>query len=255
MFFSNKIKQLNVIAFLSTCTKLTSLDLTNNVITNTLDYRQNVKTAIPTLLILDGFGFDETAPSANLTECSSSLTSDFSKDSSSMSDSNLASRPQSGGNHFIETVISKNVEWTGRPSTAGRTLHTVQFKLMGYQKIKWVLFVSESSSICSGGSPIVGNIINKVRRKRREKINNTNKQSDSSSASFSSLLETNAQNIANSFNFPMELPQTPVTLEIGLINTEPVPQSDASVHQLIEMCRRWRDLSRKSREKFHSNSN
>ncbi|XP_031616652.1 leucine-rich repeat-containing protein 56 [Contarinia nasturtii] len=224
---SNRIKQLNVIAILSMCTTLTSLDLTNNVITNTIDYRQNVKTAIPNLLILDGFGFDEMGANTNLTECSSSLTSDISKDSSSISEANLMSRPLSSRNQFIDTILTDS---TGRPSTA------------------------ESSSICSGGSPIVGNIINKVRRKRREKANDTNKQSDSSSASLSSLLDTNSRNATNSSNFPMTLPQTSVSLELGLINTEPAPQSEASVHQLIEMCRRWRVLSQKSRQKFNSNS-
>lgn len=110
------------------------------------------------------------------------------------------------------------------------------------------------SSICSGGEPIVGNIVNKVRRKRREKTI-THKPNESSSTSMSSLLESSAKNVMNSTKFPMLLPQSSVTLEMGVINTEPVSQSedakcdqDQDVHQLIEMCRRWRELSRKSRE-------
>lgn len=49
----------------------------------------------------------------------------------------------------------------------------------------------------------------------------------------------------------MILPQSAIPLELGVINTEPeksCPEQDQNVHQLIEMCRRWRELSRKSRE-------
>lgn len=103
------------------CTKLNNLDLTNNAISEIFDYRSKIKTAIPSLLILDGFGFDETGATINMTECSSSLTSDFSKDSaSSISDqiveTNTISRPMSGTNKIIEAVV---IDSTRRPSTAG----------------------------------------------------------------------------------------------------------------------------------------
>lgn len=133
---SNRLKQIDVIDFLITCKKLNNLDLTNNLVTNTSDYRQKVKTTLPTLLILDGFGFDEpiaygAATSSNLTECSSSLTSDLSKDSggcSSLSDricdSNAVSRPmsgQSGGGQFVieSTMAMTTISAMKRPSTAG----------------------------------------------------------------------------------------------------------------------------------------
>lgn len=116
------------------------------------------------------------------------------------------------------------------------------------------------SSICSGGELIVGNIVNKVRRKRRNKPNPT--PSEYSSASVSSLLESSSQNILNSNKFPLLLPQSSVTLELGVINTEPVLSSeqikceqDQDVHQLIEMCQRWRELSRKSRETHYNKTN
>lgn len=102
------------------CKKLNNLDLTNNGITTIADYRQKVKTAIPSLLILDGFGLDESGTNANMTECSSSLTSDISRDSSSLSDrmseANSTSRPLSGTNQFVDTLI---IDSSGRPSTAG----------------------------------------------------------------------------------------------------------------------------------------
>lgn len=117
---SNKIKHLNVVSFLSMCTKLNNLDLTNNAIVGTSDYRYKLKVTIPSLLILDGFGFDEMSQNANLTECSSSLTSEFSKDSnSSISDRCLdsASRPLSATNHFNDSTANDSLR---RPSTAGK---------------------------------------------------------------------------------------------------------------------------------------
>lgn len=127
------MKQINVIDFLITCKKLNDLDLTNNAITTTIsDYRQKVKTALPALLILDGFGFDEPiicGAAGNLTECSSSLTSDLSKDSGSslsdrICDPNTVSRSMSGqsfGHQFVieSTMMTMTTTSTKRPSTAG----------------------------------------------------------------------------------------------------------------------------------------
>lgn len=96
------------------CTKLNNLDLTNNGITRISDYREKLKAAIPSLLILDGFGFDETG--TNMTECSSSLTSDISRDSSSISEANSTNRPLSGISQFVDTLV---INSSGRPSTAG----------------------------------------------------------------------------------------------------------------------------------------
>lgn len=99
-----------------------------------------------------------------------------------------------------------------------------------------------------------------MRRKRREKINH--KQSESSSTSISSLLESSSKNVLKANKFPMLLPQSSVTLELGVINTEPMASSEQSkcdqeqdAHQLIGMCRRWRELSRKSRENHNIDSN
>lgn len=122
---------------LITCKKLNSLDLTNNPITTTSDYRQKVKFALPTLLILDGFGFDEQIGCdavGNLTECSSSLTSDSSRDNGSLlsnriCDSNLINRSMCGhssSQSIIESTASATEPpptttiSTKRPSTAGK---------------------------------------------------------------------------------------------------------------------------------------
>lgn len=111
-----------MIDFLSMCKKLNNLDLTNNTIANLAEYRQRVKATLPSLLILDGFGFDDSIVNANnLTECSSSLTSDISKDSSSLSDgvfdSNVINRPISGTSQFAVIVP---IDAAKRPSTAGK---------------------------------------------------------------------------------------------------------------------------------------
>lgn len=110
----------------------------------------------------------------------------------------------------------------------------------------------ESSSCCSSREPIVGNIVNKVRRIRKhQKL----KQEKSSDSSFSSLIESNSK--TDSYGFPAILPQSTVALELGVIDTEPNTASSTSnseydVHQLIEMCRRWRELSQKSRNTLKS---
>lgn len=116
----------------------------------------------------------------------------------------------------------------------------------------------EGSSSCSFGEPIVGNIINKVRcrNRRRRRLSNDRKAS-------ASLLDSSAKcSSLNSDNFSQSsLPQIPVPLELGVIDTEPIARSDLNqeqtqedLHQLIEMCRRWRELSRKSRD-LHQHRN
>lgn len=125
---SNKIKQINAVTSLLSCVKLTNVDFTNNPIVNTPEYRQKIQISIPSLLILDGFGFDETGTNVgNSTECSSSLSSDISKDSSLLSDRffdlNLISRPMNNANQFADGA---SIEPTRRPSTAGKFTESVE---------------------------------------------------------------------------------------------------------------------------------
>lgn len=113
--------------------------------------------------------------------------------------------------------------------------------------------IEGSSSCCSFGEPIVGNIINKVRcRNRRRRRHNSNDRKTTTS-----ILDSSAKcSSLNSNSFAQSpLPQVPVPLELGVIDTEPIQRSDSNqeqtqedLHQLIEMCRRLRELSRKSRE-------
>lgn len=76
----------------------------------------------------------------------------------------------------------------------------------------------------------------------------------------SSLLESLSSQNENVKQFPLLLPQNTVALELGVIGTGPMTSqannssNDQDVHQLIDMCRRWRDLSRKSREKLNSDT-
>lgn len=93
--------------------------------------------------------------------------------------------------------------------------------------------------------------MNKVRRNRgQKKSTHEIKQSESSSTSLTSLLESNMNQQSNSNKFPMILPQSSIPLELGVINTEIMKScahEEQDVHQLIEMCRRWRELSQKTR--------
>lgn len=84
-------------AFLSLCKSLIDLDLTNNDVTKSPDYREHVKKVLPALLILDGFALSDLTNSdekQSLSECSSSLTSSISKDFSSTSEKNGSSRSE-----------------------------------------------------------------------------------------------------------------------------------------------------------------
>lgn len=119
-----------------------------------------------------------------------------------------------------------------------------------------------SSSCCSTGEPIVGNIINKVRcRNRRRRAPPNNDIKSSTSVLLDSSVKCNSLN-DDSYS-QSSLPQIPVPLELGVIDTEPIAKADSNqeqhthedVHQLIEMCRRWRELSRKSRESHQRNTN
>lgn len=78
--FSNKIEQLNAIGFLSMCHKLRDLDLASNSVTQQCNYRHQVKTILPALLILDGFACDVTTEQLIASDVSSSLSSESSKD-------------------------------------------------------------------------------------------------------------------------------------------------------------------------------
>lgn len=84
-------------AFLSLCKRLIEVDLTNNDVTTSPDYREEVKKVLPALLILDGFALRDLTHSdekQSLSECSSSLTSSISKDFSSKTENNGSSRSE-----------------------------------------------------------------------------------------------------------------------------------------------------------------
>lgn len=140
------------------CGKLTNLDLTNNNINELSDYRSKVKGVIPTLLILDGFAAETTNDIQNPSECSSSLTSEFSKNTSSISSSRSS--------RSLSRISFHSIEFSEKHLTVG----------------------GGATSHCSTEEPVVGNVINKVRYCKRHVKENQGKTifGNSSSTSVSS---------------------------------------------------------------------
>lgn len=94
------------VSFLTFCPKLRDLDLANNPINQTGDYRKCIKTAIPDLLILDSQGFRESEMIPN--KCDDALHTSSSEFSSSMTTSSKTS-DISNGPDINETTTSSNV--------------------------------------------------------------------------------------------------------------------------------------------------
>lgn len=92
--------------------------------------------------------------------------------------------------------------------------------------------------------PIVGNIINKVRHRRKPALD--------MSSSFSSISSVELIQTIKSLKFQADPPQaSAVPLESGLINIEEpsIHGIEQSSDHLIDMCRQWRNASRISRNK------
>lgn len=98
-----------------------------------------------------------------------------------------------------------------------------------------------------------------MRRKRKP---NAKQPSLNDDDSYGNTTSTSTSSISESNKFPSVLPQSTVVLELGVINMEPASsskmpsdndnlsdftQQQQDTHQLIEMCRRWRESSRKTR--------
>lgn len=128
--FRNCIEKCSAVSFLSFCPALRDVDLTENPISRTSNYRARVKEMVPELLILDGRGFteestqnDSTAAPVSSSEFSSSLTSSSKADSSHTSNE---LRPNSGpdtntqrASSSCEMTHSARIDAKARPSTAG----------------------------------------------------------------------------------------------------------------------------------------
>lgn len=89
------------------------------------------------------------------------------------------------------------------------------------------------------GEPLVGNILQQVRRNRKPKQAWTD---STSSISSSEMLDQ------KSVDFSNKIPQAPVDLELGLVGTE--QHIDVSNENILETARTWRHQSAQNRERI-----
>lgn len=251
--FSNKIEQQNAIGFLSMCHKLRDLDLTHNAITRRPDYRLELTHTLPALLILDGFACDVTPDQHTASDASSSLSSEWSKEMSA---------PLRSLSRSSQSVSDASAKLQQRPSTAGTFFHSldVLFSSMcnGLELFlrpfhicsicnwfvdcdsAWFLFFIELTSSCSYGEPVVGNIVNRVRRRKQSGPDQPTKSLDRLATSLAIAGSCTSQSLHG-------LDYDSIASTSNAAATEPTQtsgfQQDAS--KLIEMCRKWRELSRK----------
>lgn len=92
------------------------------------------------------------------------------------------------------------------------------------------------------GEPLVGNILQQVRRNRKMK----QAWADSSS----SISSTEVSEASPRTDFPNRLEQNPVDLELGLVGTEEA--MDLSDENILEAARVWRRQSAQRRERIRT---
>lgn len=91
------------------------------------------------------------------------------------------------------------------------------------------------------GEPLVGNILQQVRRNRKMRQAWADSSSSISSTDFSESASARTE-------FPTRLEQNPVDLELGLVGTEEA--MDLSDENILEAARVWRRQSAQRRERI-----
>uniref|UniRef100_A0A336LT95 CSON003921 protein n=1 Tax=Culicoides sonorensis TaxID=179676 RepID=A0A336LT95_CULSO len=225
----NKITKVASVSFLALCHTLTMLDLGDNIVTQTPNYRTAVKRNVPQLAVLDGTPYSESGLSGNVNSLSSSDYKSSSSDSieqlqkldwkpEDSRDMTWISSDRPGTSYIGRNINRKKDE---RPSTAGQT---------------------KSRSLIVSGEPLVGNILQQVRRNRR------NKQAWAESSS--SISSTDISEQSTKTEFPARLEQKPVELELGLVGTD--QSLDLSDENILEAARVWRRQSAQRRERIRT---
>lgn len=224
---SNRITSIDNLSFLELCPNLSELNFISNAVTESVDYRLNVKKFIPHLRVLDDEPFFE----SQLVEDISS--SDY-KSSTTSLDSSLNDpppRPKSANVSNRNRVVEEKNKRNTRPSSA-------------------MVNSPSSSSALTSGEPLCGNIVTKLRRRRRNVA-----WADSQDTSSSDSL----QSTTSSKNFPSQLPQKSVELELGVIGVAEENNGNSGdlfgPEKLLQMAMKWREESRKTREKITHDDN
>ncbi|XP_035789053.1 uncharacterized protein LOC118465193 [Anopheles albimanus] len=209
----NRITDLGSVTFLALCEKLETLDLRENFVAESPSFRPMLKTNIPQLRCLNEIPFSEVGQDEETDLSSSEYRS---SSSGSLEEgqrerwevTGLGERPHGPPAHnhaprrpttaSIERRVTVELRDQERPSTADPV------------KLKAQL---------TSGEPVVGSIVTKARRRRRQRTAWGESTSCSSVSSSDSSF---------SREFPERLPQKAVDLELGVIGMRPGQQSQQS---------------------------
>lgn len=215
--FSNKIKDFHGMMFLSLCSHLKVLDMTNNPISQKENYRETVKQNIPNLMYLDKIPF-ETVDELTKIEL---LRSEYHPENNGVIKRSLR--------QTVRVVTAVMSEWnrvhaaSGRPGTA---VPPVTHISIGKRPITADGAKKYDVSV---GEPVCGNIITKARRPRKLKT----AWGDSCSSSSFSSSDSSAQG-------------TPITRRGG----GDVEDISESSEELLESARLWREKNKAARDSF-----
>ncbi|XP_037047719.1 leucine-rich repeat-containing protein 9 [Bradysia coprophila] len=221
----NLIDNFGTVSFLSMCPELIEVDLISNPVCYLNNYRNEVKSFVPNLVLLDGTPFnslpnDGTCETGNTSSEFSSLSDQTRSDVSNneiVTINHQLPRPNSFGN--INMTDNKTIR-INRPSTADPINPSTSRNL-------------------SSGEPVCGNVISRIRFNRKHKRPAWIASDTSSSVSSGS-------DSISSREFPEVLPQQSFDLELGVLGmvgseSDPNRLSENDDHaKLLRVAKTWR---------------
>ncbi|XP_058053424.1 uncharacterized protein LOC131205368 [Anopheles bellator] len=233
----NRITDLGSVTFLALCEKLEALDLRENFVSENPSFRHLLKTNIPQLRCLNETPFGEVTASEDTDLSSSEYRSSSSGSAEDVQRGRwdvMAGRSQIMAvarpiTATVERRVTVELRDQNRPSTADPV------------KLKAQL---------TSGEPVVGSIVTKARRRRRQRTAWGESTSCSSVSSSDSSF---------SKDFPDRLPQKMVDLELGVVGmavrgrhapavSREGEQPEDDPQNLLRAARLWRQRSLQTRE-------
>ncbi|XP_049296789.1 uncharacterized protein LOC125770829 [Anopheles funestus] len=246
---SNRITDLGSVTFLALCEKLEVLDLRENFVSEDPSFWHVLRTNIPQLRCLNETQFRE------MTSDETDLSSSDYRSSSSGSIEDVQRGRWDGpvaSSNGRENVQPSSDRVPHRPITAS-VERRVTLELLDQQRPSTADPVKLKAQLTSG-EPVVGSVITKARRRRRQRTAWGESTSCSSVSSSDSSF---------SKDFPDRLPQKAVDLELGVIGVAGQGEPSRSTHRrqpesatgtdddpqnLLRAARLWRQRSLQTRE-------
>ncbi|XP_058116783.1 uncharacterized protein LOC131288515 [Anopheles ziemanni] len=245
----NRITDLGSVTFLALCEKLEALDLRENLVSENPSFRHVLKMNIPQLKSLNEIPFREVA--ADDTDLSSS---EYRSSSSGSVEDIHRGRWNMLGTSVAGELQREAAGLERRPTTAS-VERRVTVELLDQERPSTADPVKIKAQLTSG-EPLVGSIVTKARRRRRQKTAWGESTSCSSVSSSDSSF---------SKDFPDRLPQKAVDLELGVIGVAgggqgqsqsrgappqnpSGPGTDDDPQSLLRAARLWRQRSLQTRE-------